>query len=314
LSQKSSLYRTVEILKMLNEGKKLCVTTLAYTYAVSDRTIRRDFELIKELFGDFMSKEGDCYLAYKKILLEDVLTATDLMTLANIVNLFNITHKASLISDKTQALINKSMNVYDFKSRPFENLQNTDILKKLEHAIRFNKIVELTYQTEINRSSRIFCPYKILFLKENFYLVGINITHQHQFEFLRISLIQNVADSSKTFHKEQSINTFIDTIQTPWAIISQPNITVKIRVSKKIRRFFILKKYLPSQEVVKTYENGDIAVQYKISSYNEIEELIIKWLPYIKILSPENLIQKIKKQLHFKLKAFDDSFEFVKQK
>ena len=61
MSQKSSLYRTIEILKHLNQGKKLCVTQLSQTYEVSDRTIRRDFELIRELFGDFMSKEGECY-------------------------------------------------------------------------------------------------------------------------------------------------------------------------------------------------------------------------------------------------------------
>ncbi len=64
MSQKSSLYRTIEILKHLNEGKKLCVTRLAEEYEVSDRTIRRDFELIRERFGDFMSKEGECYRAY----------------------------------------------------------------------------------------------------------------------------------------------------------------------------------------------------------------------------------------------------------
>jgi len=49
MSQKSSLHRTIEILKHLNEGKQLCVTRLAQEYEVSDRTIRRDFELIKEL-------------------------------------------------------------------------------------------------------------------------------------------------------------------------------------------------------------------------------------------------------------------------
>lgn len=93
MSQKSSLYRTIEILKDLNAGKKLCISNLATAYEVSDRTIRRDFELIKEIFGDFVSKEGECYQAYKKVLLEDVLNARDLMTLANIVNLFGITQK-----------------------------------------------------------------------------------------------------------------------------------------------------------------------------------------------------------------------------
>ena len=36
-------------------------------HEVNDRTIRRDFELIRELFGDFMNKEGECYQAYNKV-------------------------------------------------------------------------------------------------------------------------------------------------------------------------------------------------------------------------------------------------------
>ena len=164
MSQKSSLHRTIEILKQLNDGKKLCVNNIATYYEVSDRTIRRDFELLKDIFGDFMSKEGDCYQAYNKLLLEDVLSATDLMTLANIVNLFGITQKESLISDKTKCLIEKSMSVYDFKSRPFENIQNQAVIKKLENAIKFNKEIKISYQTNRAITYTNFQPYKILFL------------------------------------------------------------------------------------------------------------------------------------------------------
>ncbi|MEJ2437507.1 MAG: WYL domain-containing protein [Sulfurovaceae bacterium] len=191
MSQKSSLYRTIEILKELNAGKKLCVTNLATAYEVSDRTIRRDFELIKELFGDFMSKEGECYQAYKKVLLEEVLNATDLMTLANIVNLFGIIQKESLISEKTQALIEQSMSVYDFKSRPFENVKDREILKKLEHSIKFKKEIKIRYRTERAITQDRFQPYKILFLNENFYLVGIN-SSKNTVEYRRVTMIEEV--------------------------------------------------------------------------------------------------------------------------
>jgi len=174
MSQKSSLYRTVEILKRLNDGQKLCISLLAQEYEVSDRTIRRDFELIREIFGDFASKEGECYQAYKKVLLDEVLSATDLMTLANIVNLFGITQKQSLISDKTKALIEKSISVYEFKTRPYEDMRNIEIIKKLEHAIKFNKEIKVKYRTERAFTINNFKPYKILFLNENFYMVGEN--------------------------------------------------------------------------------------------------------------------------------------------
>jgi len=300
MSQKSSLHRTIEILKHLNEGKKLCVTRLAQEYEVSDRTIRRDFGLIKELFGDFMSKEGECYRAYKKVLLDEVLHATDLMTLANIVNLFGVTQKQSLISDKTQVLIDKSMLVYDFKSRPFENMQNYEVIKKLEHAIKFNKEIQIRYKSERALTQTNFKPYKILFLNENFYMVGEN-SSKNQFEFRRIAMIEEVNYKNKTFTTHKDITDFIKTIQTPWANFGQSDKVVQLRVSKKIRRFFIFKKYLPSQTVAKTYDNGDMLVEYTVTNFYEIEELIIKWLPHIEIISPHNLKKMINRTLKKKL-------------
>ncbi len=306
MSQKSSLYRTIEILKHLNEGKKLCVTQLSQIYEVSDRTIRRDFELIRELFGDFMSKEGECYQAYKKVLLEEVLSATDLMTLANIVNIFGITSKESVISDKTQALIDKSMSVYDFKSRPFENMKNTEVIRKLEHAIKFKKEVKIVYKTERYVGKRNFHPYKILFLNENFYIVGENVS-KSQFEFLRISLVDEVIATKKTFFEHKDIVDFIKRIQTPWAVFGRDETTVRLRVDSSIRRYFILKKYLPSQEVVAHFDNGDIEVQYKVSNLKELEELVIKWLPKIRVMYPRPLKKLVKKSLERKLKGLLNS-------
>jgi len=302
MSQKSSLYRTIEILKMLNEGKKLCVSQLAMSYEVSDRTIRRDFELIKELFGDFMSKEGECYRAYQKVLLEEVLSAKDLMTLANIVNLFGLTSMQSNISEETEALVQKSLTVYDFKSRPFENLKKYEVIKDIEHAIKFTKEVKISYQTAIKQIQQRFHPYKILFLNENFYIVGENRS-KNQFQFLRVSMITHVEFSKKSFYQHQDIQQFIETIQTPWAVFGKPTITVKLRFAKKVAKYFILKKYLPSQEVVQTFDNGDIEVHYHVSSIKEMDELVIKWLPHVKVIAPRGLLRMVKKTLEKKLNS-----------
>jgi predicted DNA-binding transcriptional regulator YafY len=302
MSQKSSLHRTIEILKHLNEGKQLCVTRLAQEYEVSDRTIRRDFELIKELFGDFISKEGECYRAYKKVLLDEVLHATDLMTLANIVNLFGVTQKQSLISDKTKSLIDKSMTVYDFKSRPYENMTNHEVIKKLEHAIKFNKEIKVRYKTERATTQALFHPYKILFLNENFYLVGINASKNHV-EYRRITMIEEVAYTKKGFFIDHKVSKFFSTLQTPWAAYGKEEIVIRLRIEVSIRRYFMKKKYLPSQEVVHTFDNGDIEVHYTITNLREIEELIIKWLPRIHVIAPRNLNKMIKRTLKRKMEG-----------
>lgn len=302
MSQRSSLYRTLEILKLLNEGKKLCVSNLAKIYEVSDRTIRRDFELIRELFGDFVSKNGECYQAYKKVLLDDVLNATDLMTLANIVNLFDITQKESLISDKTKALIKKSMTVYDFKSRPFERVENHDVVKELEHAIKFRLTIKIQYKTERQDTKTLFNPYKIVFVNENFYLVGIKVSNQ-SVEFRRITMIKSVEFTKKQFLIDSKVESFLKAIQTPWATFGKEEIVVKLRVEVPIRRYFQRKKYLPSQKIVHTFENGDIEVHYTITNFREVEDLIIKWLPRIRVIAPRNLQKMLKRSLRQKLGA-----------
>ena len=300
MTNRSSLYRTIEIIKRLNESKTLCISHLAIEYDVSERTIRRDFEVIKDIFGDFIVKSGECYKAYDKMLLDKVLKATDLMTLSNIVNLFGTVKKDSIISNETKELIKNSQSVYDFKTRPYEEIKNHNIVQKLEHAIKFRKEIKIKYQTERAITQAKFHPYKISFLNENFYLVGVNAS-KNIFEYRRVTMIQDVEFTKKEFFLKHDLVDFINKLQTPWGVYGKDEIVVKIRANVKIRRYFYRKKYLPSQKITNKFENGDIEVTYTITNYREIEDLLIKWLPQIRIISPRNLNKMLKRSLAKKL-------------
>ncbi len=302
MSQRSSLYRTIEMLKLLNEGKKLCVSRLAQEYEVSKRTIRRDFEVIRDIFGDFMSKEGECYQAYKRVLLDNVLNASDLMTLANIVNLFDTTRKSSQISNSTKALIKRADTVYDFKTRPFEKLTNFDILSKLEHAIKFRKEIKIGYKTQEKIFYAKLQPYRIIFLNENFYVVGLYAT-KSRFEYRRVSMIVDISYTGKSFNKEASIVEFIDKLQSPWANFKGDEVEVILKADKSIARYFKHKKYLASQRILQEYEDGSIKLSYRVTNFREVEDIITKWLPKIEILEPRNLKKMIKRSLKKKLAA-----------
>ncbi len=302
MSKKSSIYRVIEILKLLNDGKKLCISNLAESYEVSQRSIRRDFELIREIFGDFMSRDGECYRAYKRVLLEDILRGSELMTLANIVNLFGEASIKHSLDEKTKDLVKKSLSVYDFKSREIEHIKNHSLLKIIEHAIKFHKEIKIEYKVARGSTKRVFRPYKILFVNENFYLVGENIT-KDSFEFLRVSLILDVKDTKNSFFLKADIVSFIKKIQTPWSMLNREEIVVKLRVAQKNRKYFMLKKYLPSQEIKQTFENGDIEVHYRVTNLREIEELVIKWLPHVSIIAPKDLNKMIKRVIKKKMQS-----------
>ena len=299
---RNALYRTLDILKRLNVGHKLCVSKLALEYEVSSRTIRRDFELIREIFGDFVSKEGECYRAYEKLLLDKVLNGSDLMTLSNIVNLFETTRKSSQISDSTKALIKRAETIYDFKTRPFERLTNFDILSKLEHAIKFRKEIKIGYKTQEKTFYAKIQPYKIVFLNENFYLVGLYAT-KSKFEYRRVSMVIDVSFTGKSFNKDALVVEFINRLQTPWANFKNQEIEVRLKAQKSIARYFKRKKYLASQRVLQEFEDGSIEVSYRVTNFREVEELIIKWLPRVEILEPKGLKKMIKKSIKKKLSS-----------
>ena len=79
---------------------------------------------------------------------------------------------------------------------------------------------------------------------------------------------------------------------------------------RTIRRYFILKKYLPSQKVVTHFENGDIEVQYRVTNLKELEELVIKWLPKIRIMYPRLLKKMVMKSLTRKMKGLTKKVEW----
>ena len=184
-------------------------------------------------------------------------------------------------------------------------------MKKLEHAIKFNKVIRIRYRSERFIGESNFNPYKILFLNENFYMVGENIS-KNNFEFRRIAMIEEVEYKSKTFIPHSDINNFIKTIQTPWASFGREEMVVKLRVNKSIRRYFIFKQYLESQKITKTYENGDILVEYTITNIREVEELVIKWLPKIEIISPQNFKKRIQKTLKMKMSSLSKAVNMEK--
>ena len=135
MSHSDSIRRVVDIMRLLNEGQALTIERLAQKYAVNTRSIRRDLALIKEIFGDILVKEGDTYRTYSRLLWDQVLSASELMQLSNVVNLLSQTERHTAVSEQTRALIKRSQQVYAFKSKPFEQLRVNDTLK-LSHLPR----------------------------------------------------------------------------------------------------------------------------------------------------------------------------------
>jgi predicted DNA-binding transcriptional regulator YafY len=311
MSTTNQTARVLELIKRFNNGAKISIKALSNEvlwYGKSEKTIRRDLDVIKEYFPDSFELvkggESGCYKAITKNAFDNFINA-EFMSL--MVQMFNLANKSDLFDnfdlnedDKKilESKIKDAKKYYEFKNKPFENFKSDNVLlKELESKIKHQKYINIQY--EINEKINKFevKPYKIVFINENFYLACEIESDKLEFAMYRLSKIKSIEDTPKTFHKNIEIEDFIKDMQTPFSIYRRDYkkhlITVVLEVDKSKAFYFESKKYLKSQEILEKKDNGNLLIKYKITQEMEIEELIKKWIPFIKIIKPLSLKEKI---------------------
>lgn len=302
--------RVLELLKRFSNGKKVCINTLLHDEmweGKSEKTIRRDLDVIKEYFPEsfeLVRGEKGCYKAITKEFFENFLKP-DLLSL--LVQTFNLAQKSNMFenldiepSDRRilESKIKSVSKCYEFKNKPFESkVDDLVIFKKLETAIRLQKCIIIEYPVSSSMHKLEVNPYKIVFLNENFYLACEIDNQEFEFGLYRISKIKNIEDTKKTYQKNYEIEDFIKSIQTPFPKYQRGfrthliDVIVEVDASKAY--YFRSKKYLKSQQILETKDNGNLVIKYQVTQLIEIEELIKRWLPHVRVIEPIELKEKI---------------------
>ena len=120
-------------------------------------------------------------------------------------------------------------------------------------------------------------------------------------EFLRISFVKSARNTRQSFLHDKQVDAFIDGIQTPHAEFNHPLVRVVLRINRKVKKYFLVTQYLPSQRIIEEYDNGDIKVEYTITRSHEIEALLLNWLPDVTIITPRILRNHMRHALQRKL-------------
>jgi len=309
--------RVLELLKRFNNDEKVCIEALqndTMWEAKSDKTIRRDLNVIKEYFPNSFELirggkgEKGCYKAITKDVFNNFL---DKDTLALMVQTFNIAQRNNVLEDLNisdddkkiiDAKIKKSKECYEFITKPYETKKgDVKLLKELEQAINWKRYITLTYKERDDFVTYEVKPYKIVFINENFYLACENTDEKYPFSIFRIIQIQSIKMHTKTFHINFDIADFIKYMQTSFPKYT-PNfkqhlIDVVVEVAPSKARLFRAKKHLPSQQEQETKEDGTLILSFKVTQDREMEELVKKWIPHIRVVSPTSLKEKIEADL-----------------
>lgn len=292
--------RVLELLKRFNDGQIVKISELksdALWEGKSEKTIRRDLDVIKQYFPDSFAcvrGEGGAYRAITKASFENFL---DTKALSFFALAYNLASKNQLFDtfgfdesakSALKAKLKSANACYSFVSRPFESIESkAEILKSLEFAITYRRKINLKYKNDQKTLEfKEINPYKIVFMSENFYLICASERGVSKF---RITQIKSVDILSHSFHANADIIKFIECIQTPFATFGKESMAVRLKISAQKARFFKAKKFFRSQMIEQSLENGDIIVSYKITNFNEIKSFILSWLGSVEILEPRAL-------------------------
>jgi len=310
----NQIARVLELLKRFNDGKKVCIEQLQHEIlweGKSEKTIRRDLDVIKLVFPEsfeLIRGEKGCYKAITHQAFKNFMNERNISLF---VQTFNIAQRSNLFesfdidaSDKAilEAKSKEYKNIYSFKNKPFENkAAEFDLLKKIEHTIYHNKVIHINYKLEGDIQQFEVKPYKIVFMQENFYLACEVVSKEFLFTIYRITNIKDIMSTSSTFHPSRDIKDFIEQMQTPFARYTpqfrQNMIEVILEVDSTKVRFFKAKKFLPSQQLMEELDNGNLLLRYTVTCELEVDELIKKWIPFIRVIEPISLKNHISQQL-----------------
>ncbi len=291
----------LHFIRHIIKNRRFCTKAMAQTLGTSDKTIQRYIKEVEEFFGiELLRYEKGCYYLpdtapLRTILIEpkdieDFERVFDLLAMADTSYVRFLGIDDALV----KKLLNDEAKIYKLKTPVFEELKRFELLKSLKRAIKYRYYIDISYQSDQEYRYTRVKPLRILFAEGNWYLAALTDDPiNNGFKFLRINFIKDIAVRSQTFQKVLEAERFIEEFQSLFSAYLEPSFEVRVRVDKKVARHFRAKKFLPSQNILQ--DNGDLILSYTINNENEILLLAKRWMPHMRILTPQHLQEELLK-------------------
>jgi len=295
------LHRLTYLLTKLSSGAKLSTIKLAEQFDTTLRIIQLDFkEYILPLFDDdtiYYDFSIKSYVAKRNFLYKVFLSAEELAIIAILKSKTNDKYSDNDLSEKTNILFDKLENNLQhsiFRNsfmECFKDKKNEII--QIKNAINSKKEIECVY----NDKQRKLQPLKILNLEHFWYLINYDLEHKEirKYHLNSISDVQ-ILDTEFAFDKKMT-----DSFDNAINAYFKPNLkpfTIELFLHNEVSKYFLRKPLNNTQRVLKTYDNGSCDIEIYITSYMEIIPTIQKYIPYIVVISPDELGTFIKENLN----------------
>ena len=299
-----TLTRLNTILARLNDGEALSVKELAEEFAVSVRTIQRDFnERLVSLYPIYQEKKR--WRMQKGFKLEKATSSEDIIVLDILEKLTD--GLGDRFSKKAKALLSKIKNE-DFNPI-YAKLDIEDIstsfseLAILEDAIKAKQ--ELTCKYDFGE----YCydldlkPLKIVVFEGFWYLLALDARNDEMKKY-HLKSISNIKIKETTFTTTKELEKILNNAINVWFEKDQKPINVVLYLDSVATKYIKRKPISNTQRLIQEYKDGSSELELQITHEMEILPLLKYWIPHIKVIEPIFIQYRLIEEMKEYLKEF----------
>jgi len=290
------LTRLVNILSRLNDGEALSITELSQEFAVSSRTIQRDFN--ERLISFPIYKEGKRWKMQDGFRLEKTTSIEDTVVLDILGGL--VDGSKGQFSIKAKKLLSKLKN--EEHNPIYAKLDLEDISDKLkevqllESAIKGKNLISCRYDFGTFQKELSLKPLKIANYEGFWYLLALD-SRNDELKKYYLKNITNIKTEDSVFEIDNKLDKTLENSLSIWFEKDIEPFVVKLLIDAEVAKYFKRKPISKTQTIEVIREDGSMEIVIEITHEMEIMPLVKYWIPHIKVLEPTWIKELIEKDL-----------------
>ena len=277
-------FRLSQILIKFNNRERFSKQELADEFNVDEKTIERDLNYRLNIMPILKDKNKRYYLEDYALGQLSFCDIEKFAALCGASELFPVLDRGFI----TDLLNLKIAPVYEIKNSGFEMiLSKKSEFETLSIAILRREFVSFIY----NEKPREICPYKLINTNGIWYLLGDEDGTLKTFTFTKIRNLKR--DETRKFEPNDELVKLANGKKQVW--FNDEMQEVILHVKQEACEYFLRKKTLLNYEII-SHENG-LTIKVKIAYDDEILNFVRAWIPFIRIVSPARLKEKMRTTL-----------------
>jgi len=172
-----------------------------------------------------------------------------------------------------------------------ESLQHNEDRVFIENAIKSQSVITCHY----NDKERELCPLSVINLEGFWYLVNYDREHDDIRRY-HLKSITHVEVSDEQFEITDDTRKILERFKYAINAYFEPleeSFAVELFIDAKVAKYFKRMPLNSRQRIMKQYDDGSVDLEIWITDYMEILPTIQRYMPYVRVIEPEGLRERV---------------------